>query len=180
MSMFPIFSYTFPSNVGGQLDIPSIPQTFKHLQLRISARNANAANTNQLFMQLNGDTTNSYDGHFMSANGSSTSVGRQTFYNCIFTLPVMPANNELTNAFGAAVIDFHDYTSTSKFKVVTSYGGFDNNNNISGNATVGFYSGLWTKTEAINRILINPAGNFFSGGSKFDLYGFSDTPVTGL
>jgi hypothetical protein len=180
-TMVPIASYTWQTNAtGGQLVISNIPQTYTHLQLRVFGRTQNAANQFKMFLQFNGDTGNNYDGHEIVGNGASIINARQGFFNCIFTLPALPAANEISNLFGVAIIDILDYRNTSKNTTVRTLGGFANNNGISNNTSIQQGSGLWRNTAAINSITVNPGGQFLADGTNIVLYGMSTSLATGI
>ena len=179
--MVPIASYTWPTTAaGGQLVISNIPQNYTHLQLRIFGRTQFSANQYKMFLQFNGDTGNNYDGHEIVGNGASITNARQGFFNCIFTLPSIPAANEISNLFGVALIDILDYRNTSKNTTVRTLGGFANNNGISNNASIQQGSGLWRNTSAVTSITVNPAGQTLVDGTNVVLYGMSVSSATGI
>ncbi len=163
----------------GQVFFDNIPQTFAHLQIRTFGRiNVAATNSATSGFQINTIGSNVYDGHFVLGNGSTASSGRQGFFNAWFTQPFLTANNSGSNVFGVQIIDILDYANTSKNKTIRAIGGFDDNN-ASGGANVGLYSGLWMSTAAVTSLTINVNGNLFVAGSRIDLYGITTSAVTG-
>lgn len=160
----------------GQYFFSSIPQNFTTLQVRVTGRLSNAVtNSPTAGLQINTDGATNYDGHFFHGDGSVTSTGRQGFYNAWFTQPYLPGNNAGASTFGTQIYDIYDYARTDKFKTIKAFGGYDNN----GSGLIGLYSGVWKSNSAINALTINVSGNFFSAGSRIDIYGFTNTSATG-
>lgn len=159
---------TVTVGAGGQstVSFTSIPGTYKHLQVRGIANNAETSGYNNQALQFNSDTSANYSVHYVSGNGSSAAASGQTSgtkINDIFRIP--PTSSGI---FGAFVIDILDYTSTTKNKTVRSLNGGDSN----GSGWIGLHSGLWYKTpEAITSMtFISSSGNF-GQYSSFALYG---------
>ena len=75
-----------------------------------------------------------------------------------------------TSTFGATILDFLDYTSTTKKKVYSSFTGFDNNSSTNGINAV--YTGYWAGTSAISSMVFqDDAGYNLSAGTTIALYG---------
>ena len=120
-SYFPIASYTVPSGGLSSITISGIPQTFTHLQIRMTTITNNASYAS--LMYFNGDTTDAnYKNHAMEANGSSVAA-----YN--YTGPYIPwsMGGAATTSPGAAIIDILDYTNTNKYKTSRALSGYDGN-----------------------------------------------------
>lgn len=157
------------TGTGGQVSFASIPQTYRHLQLRVVARTGNSVlQTQTNGLAINNDTTNGkYDGHALTAAGSSVASGRSGFYNLAFQIPFIPGGNETSGAFGAQVIDFLDYSSASKNKTIRALGG-----HASGSSRhIGLFSNLYIDTAAITSIQYNFGGPDLAAGTRVSLYG---------
>jgi hypothetical protein len=154
---------TFTVGAGGQSSISftSIPSTYKHLQIRWISQNNSAAYYVQ--NRFNNDTTTSYASHRLVGNGSTGSVAG-TFNEAENSNSPMSAT---TNIFGAGVMDILDYANVNKFKTTRTLGGWDEN----GSGRIELTSGLWRKTEAINRIDFFAFAGSFTQHSSFALYG---------
>jgi hypothetical protein len=143
----------------------SIPSTYKHLQLRITA-NANLA-TRYHLVTLNG-TTSTYKNHILYGNGSSVLsdagtpvIGNTTAFT---TLNDVPSN---TNQFGATIMDILDYSNTNKNKTSRTLHGAASAAN-----QVGLTSGLWVNTAVVSSLTITcSGGGYYTNGSRFTLYG---------
>lgn len=164
---------------GGETSITfsSIPQTYKHLQIRGIARDTYTVSTTtlDLYMQFNSDTTSAnYAYHTLYGNGSSavatgtTSAGGAYCQRAIMATGSGPN----TTTYGSAIIDIVDYASTSKYKTIRSFNGVDfNTSSTNYRTTLG--SSLWLSTSAITRIDLKTSGTAFAAGTTFALYGFT-------
>jgi hypothetical protein len=145
-----------------------IPNTYKHLQLRIFGRGDRAAGGVSVNMQFNGDTnTANYYSHYIEGNGSTAYAGAAA--NVIYIYDLAAASST-TSVFGAQVIDILDYANVYKFKTVRGLSGWDNNS-ASPAGQIAFQSGLWSNTAAITSISMSPFSGNFIANSRFSLYG---------
>ena len=141
----------------------SIPATFKHLQIRSSARSTGS--DGYIKVQFNSDTGANYSYHYLEGNGSTTSAGGGATQNQIY---VFGFASTTASIFGASVIDILDYANTNKYKTTRTLSGYDMN----GSGYIDFDSGNWRSTSAITSIdLIIVSGNNFAQYSSFALYG---------
>jgi len=148
----------------------SIPSTYQHLQLRFQGRIALAGGGSvyNAVIRFNSDTGSNYTWHAIRGTGSSA-LGYGSASNDKITVDsVFPDANVTANVFATAIVDIHDYVSTSKNKTVRAFSGYDTNS--AGN--VWLQSGVWLNTNAITSITItNNATSNFVAGSVFSLYG---------
>jgi hypothetical protein len=164
-----IASATTSGVVGAVSFGPGIAQTYASLQLRISAR-SNAAGTGNSALYLNfGGSSTSYAYHALNGDGA-TPTGSATASTANAYLGLIPNNGNTSGIFGTIIIDIYNYASTTNFKTIRAYGGYDANG--TGNARLS--SALWQSTTAIgsgsNFIDIYGVGDFISG-CTFSLYG---------
>lgn len=147
----------------------SIPQTYKHLQVRSFIRNGVATIGGQSQLRLNGDSGLNYTYHTLYATGSgSVSSSGDGNYNWSYGADRFAGGNDTANTFGASILDFLDYSNTSKFKTFRSFGGYDAN----GSGQIRLHSSLWMSTSAITTIYFeNQGGGNYAAGSQFALYG---------
>lgn len=159
---------------GGETSITfsSIPQTYKHLQLRIISRTSTADDYSSLYITYNNDGSASYRPHNLTGNGSSAYAGSQA--SAVGANYISNANmgsGQPANCFAASIIDILDYTNTSKNKTLKAIVGKDANT-ASTIYRVGLISSAWFSTSAITSIQITAsAGGNFVSGSTFALYG---------
>lgn len=157
------------SSSTGYVGFSSIPSTYKHLQVRILGRSLQTGSSAGLISALcNGDQTNSYSFHLLNGNGSAAAASGSATQNRA-DIGYVPTNGYASGIFGTLIIDYIDYASTTKFKTIRAFSGFDGN----GSGTVGLGSGLWQKTTAINTLDFSNANNSFDWavGTTVSLYG---------
>lgn len=157
---------TITVGAGGAASITfsSIPQTYKHLQIRGTARTqGTATNFDVIGCRFNGDTGSNYATHYLYGNGSSAisfGAASQTYMN----VWAAASNGMSANIFGTFIFDVLDYSSTAKYKTLRVLGGVDTN----GNGGMFLTSGLWMSTGAITSISFPTA---ISQYTSFSLYG---------
>ena len=143
----------------------SIPQDYKHLQIRMLVRDTNTF-TNELrniTLLLNGSSSG--NSHRLTGNGStvaSASLGPLQIFNGTLN------DDAPSGVFVATVLDILDYTNTSKNTTTRSLGGTEAGATLARAITLG--SGLLLSTNAITSITINSLVNHKTG-SRFSLYG---------
>lgn len=163
-----IESFTVGSGGTGTITFSSIPSTFKHLQIRLSAATTTSAGDGAYFnIRFNSDSGSNYSYHdlYGVGSGTPTASGLAT-QTAIYGQRISEAGN--TNIFGAGVIDILDYTSTNKNKTLRMLGGYDAN----GSGSIYEVSGAWyNSSTAISSITLTPDTNSFAQYSTFALYG---------
>lgn len=135
--------------------------TYRHLQIRISAKVNRSVGGDDFTVRLNGDSAASYSTHILIGTGSILSYG---YGNGSMFVPA--AATRSTSGWSAgAVVDFLDAYSTTKNKVFRA---------ISGESpgVVGLSSGSWYNTSAITSIQFLPVyATAILTGSRFSIYG---------
>ena len=151
----------------GTITLSSIPSTYTHLQIRISAQTTGTAYGK---LSFNSDTTNAnYKSHDLIGDGttaSSTSYAQS--YGGILINAYGGWGNTSGSASSATLIDILDYANTNKYKTTRGLSGLDNNG---ADHTVVFQSGVWLSTAAISSITLTLSANSFASLSQFALYG---------
>jgi hypothetical protein len=152
-------------------DVSTYASTYKHLQIRTTARQSGAFTVLGMRMRLGTptiDTGSNYAEHFLGGrNGSVTSYGGANTNT--FDVGYSPAANAGAGIFGPNVIDILDPFSTTKNTTVRSLGGL--NAGSGSDSAVVLWSGHWRNTGAVQTIQINPAAGNFVTGSRFSIYG---------
>jgi len=146
----------------------NIPQTYKHLQLRIIARTTFNNNDDYLSMRFNGDSGANYTYHGLYALNTTPGAygsGNQT----ILSLQRV-AGASAANTFGIVVADILDYTSVNKFKTFRNLGGCEDNTQ----GSVYLHSGVWQNTAAITSVQI------FGGNASSTLVQHSHLALYGI
>jgi hypothetical protein len=159
------------TTVGGggaaSITFSSIPATYKHLQIRISARCAIATVLRNITLRVNSDTGANYTTHYMFGDGATVTAGAEVSVS--FMYPGITAGASANaDVFAANVMDILDYANTNKNKTLRNLQGIDNN----GSGRAYLASGLWNSTSAITSLTFGAeGGSNFDEYSSFALYG---------
>ena len=150
---FESIATTTLSTATATVTFSSIPQTYKHLQVRALCKTS--AGTS-LTATINSAST--LKTHYLYGQGSSPTAG-------------VGATNFLANAnttyFSGLVMDILDYTNTNKYRVIRSLGGYDAN----GSGELALVSGLYNTTDAATSIQFAMTSGNITQYSSFALYG---------
>lgn len=157
---------------GSIILMDNIPQTFSHLQVRLSLRGSVSANSDLAYFWNAPAGITTAQWHALSGDGSSATSGSGT---AAVYAGKMPAANATSNVFGSIIVDILDYSSTTKLKTFRCIGGYDNN----GSGVSELWSGLWSgSTNPISSIRLNGGSGGFAQYSRADLYGITTNPIT--
>lgn len=143
----------------------SIPQTYKHLQIRALVRNNRAATASNTYFRFNGDTGANYAVHVLTGTGASATAGVSAGINIM--LAQDPSASFTANCFAGQIYDILDYSNTNKNKTVRILQGYDGN----GSGEVQLWSGLWMGTNALTSIRFFPNSGEYVQYTQFALYG---------
>jgi hypothetical protein len=169
-----IATVTLSSNAS-TITFNSIPQTYKHLQIRALTKSESGQTSyGYLFMKSNSDS--GYARHSLLGNGSAASASSgtgETFFQIRAGEPY--TGNVGANIFGVSIIDIIDYASTTKNKTFRAFAGWDGNGAGGGNeGVIALTSGLATTTgtTAISSLVFYDGSQAnFLAGSTISLYG---------
>lgn len=144
----------------------SIPQGYKHLQLRLVTRGSQATTTEIPSFWFNNVTTATYSVHYLYGGGASVASTGAANQNWLLA-GYSEGASSTASSYGVSIIDILDYTNTSRNKTARSLSG------VKGSATYsGLWSGTWYNTAAITRIDISTnSGIGIAAGSRLSLYG---------
>ena len=154
------------------IEFTSIPNTYKHLQIRAIAKNVTtgAADYDTLRMTVNSDTSTNYSSHYIQTQaagslGAAADVSKAYYY----AGGLMRSGTGQSNAFTGMILDILDYSSTSKYKTFRSISGTEYNGTY---AFLLLTSGAWRSTSAINsiRFFVDSGANL-AQYSSIALYG---------
>lgn len=162
---------TFNPTGVASVTFTSIPQTYTHLQLRITGRGAVSGVTNTyLKLRFNGVAGTSYNFHGLVGDGATASsfgFANQSYAEGNY----LSASTAAANVQGAIIMDILDYKNTNKFKTIRSIGGVNNN----GSGKIAFSSSSFANTTAISQILVaTPGGENFDSSTTIALYGIKE------
>ena len=163
---------TVGASVQASIVFAGIPQTYTHLQLRMSTKCDSGSSTQTGgYIRYNSDiatsTTNTNFGHNITVSRANVVTSGFTSTGNVGFLSLDSGTTGSTSVFYVGITDIQDYTSTSKVKVARHYGGYD----VTTTGKLFISDNLWNNTAAITSItLILQDGNF-AQYSKVSLYG---------
>jgi hypothetical protein len=164
---FQLISTQVLASTASSITFSSIPSTFRHLQVRMTARISTASGTGSFAVNVwfNGDNTSNYSWHTLlgqTATVSSSGAANQPQFALNQTIP---SASQASGIFGAGIVDILDYAQTSKYKTSRTLSGWT--------GAVQLSSGNWRSTAAINSVTVDSNGYAFAVGSRFSLYGWN-------
>jgi len=162
-----IATVTVGSGGNPTIQFNTIPQTFKHLQVRAFTRDERASALNNYHLQVNGDTSNNYYSHSKMHDGTSITAGGGLANKTDYFIE--PSSSTTSQTFASSIWDIYEYSSTDRYKVIRHIGGYDNNGtgrlNYNGSA-------LYSTIDPINSLTFTTsAGANFSQYTVYALYG---------
>jgi hypothetical protein len=169
-AMESIATYAVTSGTVNSITFNSIPQTYKHLELRMILRDyRTVTGFGEPQLVFNNNTSSNSSVYYKQVlySGSSTILGSYYANADPLYTPAYPRASSYSNVFGAQVIKIQDYTNTNKHKAYLAWGGF----NGTGSDSIAYWAGAYTGTEALTRIDIGPNQFGFDTYSHFALYG---------
>lgn len=163
---FELISTQLISSNTATVTFSSIPQTYKHLQVRFTARSSRGSVACEMFLRLNGISTSSYAYHRLYADGSSIGSFGWNSQNQALIGEIL-GNTATTNNFASGVVDILDYSSTSKNTTARSFLGTARDM-----FRIWLGSQLLNNTAAITSISFTlESATSFLPGSRISLYG---------
>lgn len=170
---YELISTTILSSAASSITFSSIPQTYKHLQIRMSTNNTTTSNAiSYPSLRINGDSGGNYSIHSLNGgypNGIQAEAG--TGRSEIQLGRFFDSYSNLGPMFGAAIVDIPDYANTAKNKTVRALGGAVAATNQ--DAQIRLSSGAWYNTAAINSLTFThyAYGGNYATGSRISIYG---------
>lgn len=163
---YELISTAYGTGSSSIITFSSIPQTYKHLQLRAVIDPDNTF-LNSIGITFNGSTT-SYRSHILYGSNNSMVSADSTNYGQGGMFLAYHSTSYGSPCIYPSVTDVFDYTSTSKNKTIRTLSG--SLRPTMSQADVALQSGLWMNTAAVTSLEIR-ADASFSGKCRFSLYG---------
>jgi hypothetical protein len=142
-----IAAVTVGSGGAASIDFTSIPSTYTDLCVKVSSRSNRAGTTDNLFMKINGVTTNRST-RVLYGNGSSASSFTETVY-----IGELDASGNTSSTFSSHEVYVPNYAGSTNKSF--SVDGVTEQNGTAAYATL--LAGLWSSTAAITSL------SFYSG-----------------
>ena len=165
--MEPIATTLVGSGGSSSIIFNDIPQTYKHLQIRIFDQLNNGSYGAIAWLRFNGDAATNYSGHLLYGTGTSAGAGANVSLDRI-QRPIT-AGGANASIFGAAILDVLDYSNTNKNKTVRMFGGVDFNAVDTG--YICLFSGAWLNTAPITNFSLDYGGTTYKQYTRVSLYG---------
>ena len=163
---YELISSTVLTGSAATVSFSGIVGTYKHLQIRYTARSADNGTFPDLKMNFNSDTGTNYSYHRLRGYGSGVDSGYWTSTAAI-VVGNASKTSTTTNSFNAGVIDILDYASTAKNKTTKTLAG----HTADGYDDIRLASGLWVNTSAVSSIQFTLSSGNIAANSRFSLYG---------
>ena len=146
------------------LDLSGISSTYKHIQIRGTARST-ASGRDWFYVRMNASALT--NGHEVRSEGSSVISG-VILIGADVAFALMPGANAGTGQFGAFVMDLLDPFSTTKNKTIRTLAG----NATTSETQIHLTSGFRNNTAATTSVTLIPRdGPNIAAGSRFSIYG---------
>ncbi|NDB57250.1 hypothetical protein EB001_02190 [bacterium] len=149
----------------------SIPQTYKHLQIRVFYGESRTANdVDYLRVKVNGRNANYWRlvyGQWNQVAQSGNTTGNDAFYS---SLSAVSNGSTYTNTFGGGIFYFMDYTNTNKKPNLMGWTGVATETGYTAAAHAGMTSNTANENISSIEVLIEPTLNF-KAYSHVALYG---------
>lgn len=170
-------STTYGTGSSGTIDITGIPQTYKHLQIRMLLRGTSSGGwPTGAEMRFNNDTTaTNYNNNLMWSNNTRGSNQIIVSYgNSSSNSLLNSASSTPSGRYGASILTLLNYTDTSQYRTAHQFFGMDNNTEAQV-GRVGQSVFTWNSTAAFNRFTIigdsTYTGNWTTD-TKIAIYGW--------
>jgi hypothetical protein len=118
-----------------------------------------------MLLRFNDVTTTSYATHYLRGDGVNVGSSSFTSETSITIREGIAANNEAAGSHNVGVMDFLDYTSTTKNKTIKALYGTQQNQHVT------LSSGFINNTAAITKISFIASSGAFTTTTRFSLYG---------
>jgi hypothetical protein len=163
-SDYELIATAFGTGSSGTITFSSIPQDYKHIQLRWTAKNSGTSgSSNNWVMTMNGATGSVYARHFLRGEASGVTSSNSVSQTSILFQDAA-ALNTVAGVVAAGVADILDYSSSTKNTTVRAlYGRAENQ--------IYLKSGLYNATTAVSSLTLTTSAGNFTTVSRFSLYG---------
>jgi hypothetical protein len=161
----------------------TIPQTYEHLELRVSTHDTYDTTYDQIYIRFNGDTGSNYWYHYAEGYGSSENTsygGATTAGRCSQSIGSWDGSDPgiPTSYYSSGIVTILDYANANKNTTVNGLSGLSYDTpSASARNSVWMGSSVWDNTAAITSItLLTTLGSgVFARGSVFNLYGWNSS-----
>jgi len=162
----PISTITVGAGGSASPQFTSIPGTYKHLQIRVTARRTGSATGGATdFIRFNSDSGANYSWHYLYGYSGGVFAGSSTSLTKAYVVSTT-GGGQTSGYFSSSIIDILDYADTNKAKTVRMFAG----DGINGNSAK-TYSTAWLSNSAITSITFGTDADSFAQYTHIALYG---------
>ena len=171
MPAFTVIDHTELSGTTAQYDVTSIPSSYDHLCLVVSARSDNVSVLTNMTGWVNGDTGSNYSRTLLYAGTSTPASSQASGATILWDLLPVPAASALADTFGTGKVWIPNYANTANYKQLLATGAMENNSTTNNEWFLRAGAHLWSSTAAINQLTLDLQAGDFVQYSTFTLYG---------
>jgi len=173
MAVIEAIATTYLEADASSVTFSSIPQTYEHLQLRISSRSSDTGtHSPDASIRFNGDTGTNYSWHYAQGDATAAAFSAATGASSVFYGPTSGSYGESeAAAFAGATVDILDYVNANKNTTLLFTSCVIN----AEQEVLRYGSGLWENTSAVTQIDLLPTPYNWGRGSEFTLYGLNSS-----
>jgi len=151
----------------------SIPSSYDHLYLVVSARTDHSSMWDDHYLTFNGDSGSNYSSTQLYAVSGTVYSNRNGGATKIENLALGGAPTITAGIFSNMKLWIPNYAGTTGFKQVSAQCVMPNDSSTDAEWKVAATAGLWDSTAAINQITLTPKGGDYIQYSTFTLYGIN-------
>jgi hypothetical protein len=175
MAVFTVIQHDELSGTSSDWEKTSIPSSYDHLYLVVSARSDNATVRTDIIARANGDTGSNYSRTQLYSTTATPGADQTTGSSSLWDFLPCPAANAVSPAFSTGSVWIPHYANTANFKQFLTVGAMENNSDTNSEWKINVGAQLWSSTAAINQLTLYLQHGDFVQYSTFTLYG-----VTGV
>lgn len=167
MAVFTVINHTVLSTVASSWTKSSIPSSYDHLMLKVSAR-TNSGYTGYVDVQLSGDTTAANYSYTRLYVYNATPITDRATSNAYIVQTT--GSSGTADTFGWATLWIPHYANTANYKQMASLTGAENASATDSRWILMSGAAMWQSTAAVDQITLVPSADFLQH-SSFILYG---------
>jgi hypothetical protein len=169
---FTVINHTELSGSAASVSIASIPSSYDHLLLKVSARSDQSAHRDTLNCTVNGDTGTNYSRTHLFTGTSSPSSYRNSGGNKWHDFMELIGASAQAGTFSVGTLWLPNYAGTTGYKQGFASSATTQNSNTDYQWGLQNVALLWSSTAAINQLTFDQqTGPNFVQYSTFTLYG---------
>jgi len=171
MAVFNVIAHTELSSTAATVDFSSIPSSYDHLYIRLSARSNAVATRDTIFCRVNNDSNTKYSRTNLFAGSTTMSSydgGSQALW---YDFMDIPAHSLLSDAYSGGIIWIPNYSNTSYYTQALTYSATVSDSTTDYHWGMQNVSALYKETAAVSRLTFSLQTGSYMPYSVFTIYG---------